>query len=108
MYPNQHMSHLDIQYIRLFPPLLDLLHIYHYTNCLLMDAWYKGVLLGANQQALSEAGEALKNNRELVTENSYELAVNYAVLEVIYGQLGDTEKERMAEKKKRNILRVRV
>ena len=73
-----------------------------------MDAWYKGILLGANQQALSEACEALKNNRELVTENSYELAVNYAVMEVIYGQLGDMENERMAEKKKRNILSVRI
>lgn len=75
-----------------------------YANCILMDAWYKGVFLGANREALTEATAALDINRELLEENAYELAVTYAVLEKIYSQLGDTKNEGLARKKKRNIL----
>lgn len=80
---------------------------YDYANSILLDAWYKGVLLGCNREALSEARTALKINRELLEENAYELAVNYAVLETIYGQLGDVKNENLAKKKKENILRAK-
>ena len=77
----------------------------NYASCLLMDAWYRSVLLGANKEALAEAKEALEKNRFLLEENSYDLAVNYAVLEKIYNQMGDAENEKLTSIKKTNILR---
>lgn len=77
----------------------------NYASCLLMDAWYRSVLLGANKEALAEAKEALEKNRFLLEENSYDLAVNYAVLEKIYNQMGDVENEKLTSIKKTNILR---
>lgn len=35
---------------------------------MLLDAWYKGVLLGCNREVLSEAKTALIVNRELLEE----------------------------------------
>lgn len=77
----------------------------NYVSCLLMDAWYRSVLLGANKEALAEAKEALGKNRFLLEENSYDLAVNYMVLEKIYNQMGDSENEKLVNIKKTNILR---
>ena len=76
-----------------------------FANCLLLDSWYKGILMGMNEEALAEAENALEINKKLLTVNDYTLAVNYDVLEKLYQQAGQWESEYMASVKKKNILR---
>lgn len=77
----------------------------NYASCLLLDSWYKGILMGMNQEALEEAVKALEINRKLMNENAYPLAINYDVLEKLYQQTGEKEAEMRALNKKKNILR---
>lgn len=77
----------------------------NYANCLLLDSWYKGILMGMNTEAIWEAESALKINRDLLKENSYILAVNYDVLEKLYHQVENQECAQRACTKKKNILR---
>ena len=75
-----------------------------YANCLLLDSWYKGILMGMNGDSIEEAQIALEINRKQLQENSYTLAINYDVLEKLFHQAGDQERETEACNKKKNIL----
>ena len=76
----------------------------NYANCLLLDSWYKGILMGMNGDSIEETQIALEINRKQLQENSYTLAINYDVLEKLFHQAGDQERETEACNKKKNIL----
>lgn len=76
----------------------------YYANNILIDAWYNGILMGDNVTALEEATEALAINLRLLGENAYGLAANYRVLQVVYEQLGETEKSVQTQTRYESIL----